>query len=43
MKIAVIGAGVSGLTFVAAMRHFAPGTQVELYEIWQCGMKTGIT
>ena len=32
MKIAVIGAGVSGLTFAAAMRRFAPKTQVELYE-----------
>ena len=32
MKIGVIGAGISGLTFAAAMRRFAPGTQVELYE-----------
>jgi len=32
MKIAVIGAGISGLTFAAAMKRFAPGTQVELYE-----------
>ncbi len=32
MKIAVIGAGISGLTFAAAMRRFAPEAQVELYE-----------
>lgn len=32
MKIGVIGAGISGLTFAAAMRRFAPETQVELYE-----------
>ena len=32
MKIGGIGAGVSGLTFAAAMRRFAPKTQVELYE-----------
>jgi 2-polyprenyl-6-methoxyphenol hydroxylase-like FAD-dependent oxidoreductase len=32
MKIAVIGAGISGLTFAAAMKRFAPGIQVELYE-----------
>jgi 2-polyprenyl-6-methoxyphenol hydroxylase-like FAD-dependent oxidoreductase len=32
MKIGVIGAGISGLTFAAAMKRFAPGVQVELYE-----------
>jgi 2-polyprenyl-6-methoxyphenol hydroxylase-like FAD-dependent oxidoreductase len=32
MKIAVIGAGISGLTFAVAMKRFAPGIQVELYE-----------
>ena len=32
MKIGVIGAGISGLTFAAAMKRFAPRTQVELYE-----------
>lgn len=32
MKIAVIGAGISGLTFAAAMRQFAPDSQVEVYE-----------
>jgi 2-polyprenyl-6-methoxyphenol hydroxylase-like FAD-dependent oxidoreductase len=32
MKIAVIGAGISGLTFAAAMVHSAPDTQVEVYE-----------
>ena len=32
MKIAVIGAGISGLTFAAAMQRFSPETQVDLYE-----------
>ncbi len=32
MKIAVIGAGISGLTFAAAMQRFSPQTQVEMYE-----------
>jgi 2-polyprenyl-6-methoxyphenol hydroxylase-like FAD-dependent oxidoreductase len=32
MNIGVIGAGISGLTFAAAMRRFAPETKVELYE-----------
>jgi 2-polyprenyl-6-methoxyphenol hydroxylase-like FAD-dependent oxidoreductase len=32
MKIGVIGAGISGLTFATAIRRFAPRTQVELYE-----------
>jgi len=32
MKIAVIGAGISGLTFAVAMKRFAPGIKVELYE-----------
>ena len=32
MKITVIGAGISGLTFAAAMQRFSPETQVELYE-----------
>jgi salicylate hydroxylase len=32
MKIAVIGAGISGLTFSAALKRYAPGIQVELYE-----------
>ena len=31
MKIAVIGAGISGLTFAAAVRRSAPGIQIELY------------
>jgi len=32
MKVAVIGAGISGLTFAAAMRRFSPQTEVEVYE-----------
>ena len=32
MKIAVIGAGISGLTFTAALRRLAPGIQVQLFE-----------
>jgi 2-polyprenyl-6-methoxyphenol hydroxylase-like FAD-dependent oxidoreductase len=32
MKIAVIGAGISGLTFAAAIQRFSPEIQVELYE-----------
>ncbi len=32
MKIAVVGAGISGLTFAAAMQRFSPSTQVDLYE-----------
>jgi 2-polyprenyl-6-methoxyphenol hydroxylase-like FAD-dependent oxidoreductase len=32
MKITVIGAGISGLTFAAAMQRFSPQTQVEIYE-----------
>jgi salicylate hydroxylase len=32
MKIAVIGAGISGLTFAAAMQRFSPETQVDVYE-----------
>ena len=32
MKIAVIGAGIGGLTFAAALRHLAPQIEVELYE-----------
>ena len=32
MKIAVIGAGISGLTFAAALQRFSPDIQVELYE-----------
>ena len=32
MKIAIIGAGISGLTLAAALRHTAPDIQVELYE-----------
>ncbi|HEX2680114.1 MAG TPA: NAD(P)-binding protein, partial [Candidatus Dormibacteraeota bacterium] len=32
MKIAVVGAGLSGLTFAAAAQRFAPGAEVSLYE-----------
>ena len=32
MKVVVIGAGISGLTFAAAMQRFSPQTQVEVYE-----------
>ena len=32
MKIAVIGAGISGLTFAAAVRRSTPDIQIELYE-----------
>jgi 2-polyprenyl-6-methoxyphenol hydroxylase-like FAD-dependent oxidoreductase len=32
VKIAVIGAGLSGLTFAAARRTLAPATEVTLYE-----------
>jgi salicylate hydroxylase len=32
MNIGVIGAGISGLTFAAAMHRFAPEVHVELYE-----------
>jgi salicylate hydroxylase len=32
MKVAVIGAGISGLTFAAAMQRFSPQTEVEVYE-----------
>jgi len=32
MKIGIVGAGISGLTFAAAMRRFSPATKVELYE-----------
>jgi hypothetical protein len=32
MKIAVIGAGIGGLTFAAAMRRFCPDADVEVYE-----------
>jgi 2-polyprenyl-6-methoxyphenol hydroxylase-like FAD-dependent oxidoreductase len=32
MRIAVIGGGLSGLTFAAAMRQKAPGDEVTLFE-----------
>jgi salicylate hydroxylase len=32
MKIGVIGAGLSGLTFTAALRRSSPGIQVDIYE-----------
>jgi salicylate hydroxylase len=32
MKIVVIGAGISGLTFAAAIQRFAPQIEVEVYE-----------
>ena len=32
MRVAVVGAGVAGLTFAAAMRKFAPAVEVALYE-----------
>ncbi len=32
MKIAVIGAGISGLTFTAALRRSVPGIEVHIYE-----------
>ena len=32
MKLAVIGAGISGLTFAAAMQLLSPETQVDVYE-----------
>ena len=32
MKITVIGAGISGLTFAAAMRQLAAETEVAIYE-----------
>jgi 2-polyprenyl-6-methoxyphenol hydroxylase-like FAD-dependent oxidoreductase len=32
MKIIVIGAGISGLTFATAMQRLSPTTQVEVYE-----------
>lgn len=32
MNIGVIGAGIAGLTFAAAMRRFAPTAKVELFE-----------
>lgn len=32
MKVAVIGAGISGLTFTAAMKRQAPEAEVTLFE-----------
>jgi 2-polyprenyl-6-methoxyphenol hydroxylase-like FAD-dependent oxidoreductase len=32
MRIATIGAGISGLTIAAALRHFDPHVEVQLYE-----------
>src|SRR5215471_3097163 len=32
MRIAVVGGGICGLTFAAAMRHFNPDVEVQLYE-----------
>jgi 2-polyprenyl-6-methoxyphenol hydroxylase-like FAD-dependent oxidoreductase len=32
MRIATIGAGISGLTIAAALRHFDPQVEVQLYE-----------
>jgi len=32
MKVVVIVVGINGLTFAAAMQHFSPQTQVEVYE-----------
>jgi protoporphyrinogen oxidase len=32
MEIAVIGAGISGLAFAAAMRQKAPGARVTVFE-----------
>jgi 2-polyprenyl-6-methoxyphenol hydroxylase-like FAD-dependent oxidoreductase len=32
MRVAVIGAGISGLTCAAAMQRFSPQTEVEIYE-----------
>jgi 2-polyprenyl-6-methoxyphenol hydroxylase-like FAD-dependent oxidoreductase len=33
LRIGVVGAGISGLTFAAAMRRLSPATNVELYEL----------
>ncbi len=32
MKVATIGSGICGLTFAAAIRHFNPDVEVQLYE-----------